>query len=127
MSDKVATVKTSKTSKTSKTVKEKTSTKKDRSMADVPAMERRDCLVKLLRKLNATSAMTAKPISLLAEKLGYTNYDVYYMCYGKCLLATEEIVKTAKLEEHRDLCIYLTAKGQKTLPSELKTKTKASS
>lgn len=90
--------------------------KVDRSMSDVPVAERRLALVKLLRKLGATSASTSRPISLLAEKLGYTRYDVYCLVYHKFPLATEGFVKVVQLEENPDRSVYLTAKGQKTDP-----------
>ncbi len=89
---------------------------RDRSSADVPAAARRLALVKLLRKCQATKATTAKPISFLAEKLGYNPYDVYCLVYHKYQLAVEGFVKTAKIEDVKGLCVYLTAKGVKTDP-----------
>mgnify|MGYP006921304410 CR=1 FL=1 len=98
--------------------KVKAKDKVDRSMSPLPASEQRDALVKLLRKLNATSGATARPLDLLAEKLGYTHYNVYCLVYHNRPLIVNGFVKTAKVEEHKGLCAYLTAKGQKTLPSE---------
>lgn len=93
----------------------------DRSMADVPPGERKKALVKLLRKLSATTAVNARPIGELAEKLGYSRFDTYSLVSGgtgkagsnpRCLLATKH-VKTAVLEGS-GICVYLTASGVKT-------------
>lgn len=89
---------------------------RDRSMADAPASARRLALVKVLRKYQATKTMSAKPISFLADKLGYSVYDVYCLAYSKYPLAVNGFVKTVKLEGSKELSIYLTAKGVKTDP-----------
>ena len=87
----------------------------DRGMADVPVKERRVALLKLLVKLGATSGADARPCGVLAEKLGYTAYDVYCLCYHKYELATEGLVKQAKVEGQRGVCYYVTAKGRESL------------
>ena len=88
----------------------------DRAMSDVPAKERRVNLVKVLRKMGAVDKESARPISVLAQKLGYTAYDVYCLTYHKFPLAKQGFVKVTEQEGHRDQCVYLTAKGQSTLP-----------
>lgn len=93
--------------------KAKTLARADRSMADVPAETRRRELVKLLKKLGATSPTTARPVQYLAEKIGYTRYDVYCLVYHKYQLGVTGIVKTVQLEGVRGLSAYLTAKGAK--------------
>lgn len=106
-----------KTTKTKKTAAPKPRVKLDRSMkSDVPAKDRRLALLKLLRKHGATKVSTAKPISFLAAKLGYTPYDVYMLTYRTSPLVIQELVKTCQTEEHRDLSVYLTAKGVKSDP-----------
>lgn len=99
-----------------KTADVKKATVKDRSMSDVPAAERRLALVKLLRKHRATSGATAMETSKIAERLGYTAYDVYCLAYHKFPLARDGFVKTARREDSKETLIYLTAKGQKTDP-----------
>jgi hypothetical protein len=90
--------------------------KVDRSMASIPAAEQRLAFLKLLRKLGAVSAVTAKPLTVIAEKLGYTEYNVYCLGYSKRMLAMEGFVKSIKLEGSRETSYYLTAKGAKTDP-----------
>lgn len=97
-----------------------TKVKINRSMAEAPVKERRDHLVKALRKLQAVNSGTAVSINDLAKKLGYTAYDVYCLTYHKYPLAVQGFIKTAKHEGNRITMVYLTSKGQKTLPSEVK-------
>ncbi len=99
-----------------------TARKADRGMADVPAADRRLALVKLLRKVGATSSAAARPVGVLAEKLGYTAYDVYCLAYHKYHLAAEGIVKTTTVEGQRGLSVYLTAKGAKATDEQVKGK-----
>ena len=90
---------------------------KDRSLkSEIPAAQRRVAFVKLLRKMGATSATAAVAGSVIAEKLGYTPYDVYCLGYPKYKLATEGFVKSAKHEGQREVAYYLTAKGNKQDP-----------
>lgn len=89
---------------------------RDRSMSDVPASERRLALVKLLRKHRATSGASAIPASQIAEKLGYTAYDVYCLAYHKFPLARDGFVKTARREDSKETLVYLTTKGVNTDP-----------
>ena len=91
----------------------KSAAAKDRSAADVPARDRRVALVKLLRKMQATSATAAKPVKALAERLGYNDYDVYCLAYHKYPLAAAGLVKTVQVEGVRGLSVHLTAKGAK--------------
>ncbi len=93
--------------------------KQDRSAADVPVAQRRLALVKLLRKLGATKATTARQVSELAGKLGYTNYDVYCLAYHTYFLAEAGIVKTCVQEGERGLGVYLTAKGVKATDEQV--------
>ena len=64
------------------TAKPKEKTPVDRKMAKIPVGERRKNLVKLLKKVNATNAGEAYSIGDLAEKLGYTKFDVYGLVNG---------------------------------------------
>lgn len=97
----------------------KAKAKASRGMADVPAAQRRVALVKLLRKVGATGAGSAKPVSELAAKLGYTKYDVYCLAYHKYHLATAGILKTTTEEGVRGLVVYLTAKGVKATDEQV--------
>lgn len=108
--------KTTKAPKAAKKVEKAAAKSRDRGMADVPAATRRVEFIKALRKMGATSATSAKPVSAIAAKLGYGNYDVYCLGYHKYPLAVEGYVKQCKLEDSRELHFYLTAKGQKNLP-----------
>lgn len=92
----------------------------DRSMADIPAPERKKKLVQLMRKMGATSSGSARSVTELAEKIGYTKFDVYGLLSGTsgkagsapaCLLATGH-VKSVDRED--GLGFHLTAKGAKT-------------
>ncbi len=80
----------------------------------VSVQDRRIALVKLLRTMKATSATSAKPVVEVAEKLGYTNHDVYCLAFHQFPLAKQGFVKTAKLPDVRGNAIYLTDKGKKT-------------
>lgn len=91
-------------------------TKLDRSAADEPANVRRTKLIQLLRKMKATASGSARPISELAAKLGYTPYDVYCLGYEKYKLFQEGYLKHTSLEGSRETYFYLTAKGAKLLP-----------
>lgn len=95
--------------------------KLDRTAADVPVGDRRLALVKLMRKLRATSADAGVPISELAPKLGYTRYDVYCLAYHKYPLAAAGYVKHAAADSGRELCYYLTAKGAKAADDDVRT------
>lgn len=103
-------VKKSKPTATKKAKAEK-SGKRDRSMGDVPAKDRRRALVKYLRTARSFSAIDAKPIDVIAEKLGYNEYTTYCLVYHKFKLATDGLVKTAKIEGAQ-MGAYLTKKGQ---------------
>jgi len=93
---------------------------KDRSMADVPASEQRQAFLKLLRKHKADKALSAMPISKIAEKLGYTHYNVYCLGYHKRPLAIGGYIKVVKLEDAKELSFHLTAKGAKSGPDDAK-------
>ena len=93
---------------------------KDRSMADVPASEQRQAFLKLLRKHKADKPLSAMPISKIAEKLGYTHYNVYCLGYHKRPLAVGGYVKSVKLEDAKELSFHLTAKGVKSGPDDAK-------
>ena len=107
--------KAAKKAETKKTVKKSEAKKADRSMADVPAPERRKALVALLQKRGARKEGTAVSLTECAEKLGYTKFDVYGLVNGtsgkvgsnpRCLVA-QGIVKTTVLEG-QGLSAYLT-------------------
>lgn len=92
----------------------------DLSMSEVPVGDRRIALVKAMRKAHATSAQDALTVEALAEKVGYTKFDVYGLLSGtsgkagsnpRCLLATGH-AKVADTQDGRGY--YLTAKGVKT-------------
>jgi len=93
-----------------------------RSMSTVPAAERRQAFLKLLRKMGADKATSAVPISKIAAKLGYNNYDVYCLGYHKFALGAGGYVKSAKLEDVKELSFYLTAKGVKSGPDDVEKK-----
>lgn len=118
-----------KTTPAGKTAKPKAKAKKtaevDRSMAEVPVGDRRIALVKAMRKAHATSAQDALTVEALAEKVGYTKFDVYGLLSGtsgkagsnpRCLLATGH-AKVADTQDGRGY--YLTAKGTKTSFKEI--------
>lgn len=91
---------------------------KDRSMADAPASEQRQAFLKLLRKHKADKPTSAMPISKIAEKLGYTHYNVYCLGYHKRPLAVGGYVKAVKMEDAKELSFHLTAKGMKSGPDD---------
>ncbi len=109
-----------KASKPKVKAKKKAAGKTDRSAADVPAGDRRVALVKLLRKLGASSATAARPVPLLAEKLGYNQYDVYCLGYHKFPLAVGGFLKSVKHEGQKTVSFYLTAKGMKAEDDEIR-------
>lgn len=92
---------------------------KDRSMGDVPAKTRRRELVKLLKKLGATSGTSARPLTELAIKLGYTPYAVYCLVYRKHKLAIDGLIKTVDVEDVKGLSAHLTTKGAKVNLDEI--------
>lgn len=95
--------------------------KADRSMADVPVATRRAALLAWLKKVGAKTVASAKPVSEIADALGYNRYDVYCLVYHKYFLFTEGYVKTEKVENangRQELGAYLTAKGLKGLEAE---------
>ena len=91
-----------------------------RAMAKVPAAERRQALLKLMRKLGADKSTNAVPISKLADKLGYSHYDVYCLGYHKFPLAVGGYLKSVKIEGQPEMSLYLTAKGMKSGPDDVK-------
>lgn len=107
-----------------KKVKAKTPAKKssedgrDRSMAPVPASERRKAFLALLRRRKADKPSSAIAISEMAEKLGYNSYDVYCLGYHKYPLAAGGYVKSVKHEGDKELSFYATAKGMKSSPDD---------
>lgn len=108
------------TAKTSKKSPKVDAKKTSRDMADAPASDRRLALVKLLRKMGATSASTSRPIDALANKLGYNQYDVYCLGYHKFHLAKQGMIKTVKMEDQKVVSYYLTAKGAKASDEDIR-------
>ncbi len=104
---------TTKKSTKKKTAKKGTAEKPNRAMSDLPIGGRRIALVKLMKKLGAGSPATARSLPDLAEKLGYTNHDVYVLVFHQYPLVEEKFVQSAKLDGQRGLAVYLTKKGQK--------------
>ena len=97
-----------------KTVKKtiKKTVKIDRHMADMPVSERRAKFLALLKKLRAIDGPSAVSGKVLAEKLGFTEYDVYVLGYKTSPLIIENLVRTAKLANgQRGLSYYLTKKS----------------
>jgi len=103
-------------------VKKAEKVKADRSMASDPPAERKKALISLLKKMKVTGATKARPVAEIAERLGYTKFDVYGLVNGTsgkagssstCLVATGHAA-TASIEGERGISIYLTAKGAKT-------------
>ncbi len=93
-----------------------------RVTADAPAGERRVNVVKALRRAGAVSQTQAVPMADLAEKVGYSAYDVYGCVCGHsgktgsaptCLVATKHAA-VCKHEGVRGLSVYLTKAGQRT-------------
>ena len=94
-------------------------TSSKRSMANIPAADRRTALLKVLRQAGAIKASTALPIGEAAERLKYTKFDVYGLVCGtsgkagsapRCLARTGH-VKVTKSDEG-GLAIYLSSKGR---------------
>lgn len=108
------------TAKTSKKSPKVGAKKTSRNMADVPASDRRLALVKLLRKMGATSASVSRPIDVLADKLGYNQYDVYCLGYHKFHLAKQGMIKTVKMEDQKVVSYYLTAEGAKASDEDVR-------
>jgi hypothetical protein len=96
--------------------------KPDRSMNETPASGRKIALVKLMKKVGAFSQTTSRTVEFLAEKLGYTKFDVYGLLSGtsgkagsspNCLLA-HGIARVGDFPDGgRGKSYFLTAKGQK--------------
>lgn len=94
----------------------------DRTMADLPAGDRKVALVKALRVAKATARAKGVTLATLVEKLGYTSFDVYGLVNGTsgkagssptCLTATGHVGAETP-EEGRGLVVWLTPKGAKT-------------
>jgi len=82
-------------------------------------------LVRVLRKSNATSMTSGKPLGDIAERLKVERKDVYHLVNGSagkagssptCLVATGHVKVTAR--EDAGLVAFLTRKGQTTDFSE---------
>ena len=88
---------------------EPTKEKKDRSTAPYPVTERRAMAITALKELKATNKTSAVSVATVAEKLGFTHFDVYHLIGSKRFPLVEDGFVALTGDGREKLC-YLTAK-----------------